>query len=38
MDMRHEADYALIYDEESSRIAVKNAKKFLKKAIALLKK
>jgi uncharacterized protein (UPF0332 family) len=37
MDIRHEADYALTYDEESSNIAVKNARKFLKKAIALLK-
>ncbi len=37
MDIRHEADYALTFDEESSRTAVKNAKTFLKKAIAILK-
>jgi uncharacterized protein (UPF0332 family) len=38
MDIRHEADYALTYDEESARIAIENARNFLEKALALLKK
>jgi uncharacterized protein (UPF0332 family) len=37
MDIRHEADYALIFDEESAKIAIENARKFLEKALALLK-
>lgn len=37
MDLRHEADYALIYDEDSARLAIGNAERFLEKARALLK-
>ena len=37
MDIRHEADYALIFDEESAKIAIENGRKFLEKALALLK-
>ncbi len=38
MDIRHEADYALTFDEESAKIAIENARKFLKKTLVLLKK
>ena len=38
MDIRHEADYALTYEEESARIAIENASNFLERAQALLKK
>ena len=37
MDIRHEADYALLFDEERAKIAIENARKFLEKALALLK-
>lgn len=37
MDIRHEADYALTFDEESAKIAIGNAGKFLKKTLVLLK-
>ncbi|MBI5001228.1 MAG: HEPN domain-containing protein [Euryarchaeota archaeon] len=36
MDIRHEADYALSYDEESAKIAVRNAERFLHKAQEML--
>ena len=38
MDIRHEADYALTYEEESARIAIENARNFLEKALSLLQK
>ena len=38
MDIRHEADYALTFDEESAKITIGNAGKFLKKTLVLLKK
>ena len=38
MDIRHEADYALTFDEESAKIAIGNARKFLEKTLVLLKK
>ena len=37
MDIRHAADYALTYEEESARIAINNARKFLDKTLELLK-
>ena len=37
MDIRHEADYALTYEEESARIAIENARKFIDKALSLLR-
>ncbi|MFQ6088618.1 MAG: HEPN domain-containing protein [Candidatus Methanofastidiosia archaeon] len=37
MDIRHEADYALIFDKESARITIENARKFLYKTQTLLK-
>ena len=32
MEIRHEADYALLYDEESAKMAFENAARFLEKA------
>jgi uncharacterized protein (UPF0332 family) len=37
MDSRHEADYALMFDEDSAKIAIENAKIFLRKTQELLK-
>ncbi|PKP60687.1 MAG: hypothetical protein CVT88_02295 [Candidatus Altiarchaeales archaeon HGW-Altiarchaeales-1] len=37
MDLRHEADYGLTYDEESAKITVENAKKLLAKTQTILK-
>lgn len=37
MDIRHEADYALTYEEESAGIAIENAKSFFGKALNLLR-
>jgi len=36
MDMRHEADYAMTYDEESARIAARKASGFLAQAKEIL--
>ena len=38
MDIRHEADYALLYEEESARLAYENAVRFLDKTRSILKK
>lgn len=38
MDIRHEADYALTFEEESAKIVIGNARKFLEKTLVLLKK
>ena len=38
MDIRHEADYALTYDEDSAKIAIENARRFLHRTQTLLKK
>ena len=37
MDIRHEADYALTYDEDSAKIAIENAGRFLHRTQTLLK-
>jgi len=37
MDIRHEADYGLTYDEESAETAVKKAEIFLNTAKRLLR-
>ncbi len=37
MDIRHEADYALTYDEDSAKIAIENARRFLHRTQTLLK-
>ena len=38
MDIRHEAEYALTYDEDSAKIAIENARRFLHRTQTLLKK
>ena len=38
MDIRHEADYALVYEEESAELAYENARRFLNKTRKILKK
>jgi len=37
MDIRHEADYALTYDEDSARIAIENTRRFLHRTQTILK-
>ena len=38
MDIRHEADYALLYEEESARLVYENAERFLDKTRSILEK